>query len=1051
MMKDSPPSTTTPAETPDDHNNNQPLVLSLSSTHDSFPDSHDFTTQLQELTKIVSPKVSELLSEQALVLDSYLDGFSDDDDDDDSYDGNLANEKIDSVKKKKKNESYDDEDGMDDEWRRLEGAQNDLRNELALASGLSAFMMGDGASSDDGSCCEEDVGANYYDENQSSSQCVSRGRLHEASSGANGADASQQRAPYTLSDHAKALGVVRPGTDRGLFSRPLLSTRDLQSLNLVTLPDWISTTTTTAPRDHSQSSPQPNNTNNVQSSQIQTYLQKIQSFTTEYIEPPKTKTLRKLYSGWNPGPGERSPHDGNTRHPITGEDANRITSFANHTTDNDDSSVDDQEEEEGDDAFYLDVDGVAPIASSVKKRQSVPVRTATIRIRPDVLCGSVMGSITDSVERLGGDMVKRQGGHLRAILPGRKMRVWMSGEREKAKRDGFVQEEEFHNLQSTTQDVITSGGCASDESSVATGIASMLFSSPKPTKGPKYVNLPPYLIDAQLVTKKLGKTCQRLLLVRVYRIQDCVGVEEDEEEEILDVPVPLDGCDADNTTTDLELECEKSVRALREAAALVQRMKAVGGQGFAIHPSSSFDDDNATVASHGSTKSYLKSFGDAITSPIRYLSSPTPTYSGKSDRYRKVMPVAERMSVELLKKCKSSPSVGMASLSAYNAAKIKSCGVFPSLSREDSPYVKASWIFLRECIREFDQRCLSYSSLATNPLFQFPALPTLDAHFIFQIKLMCRESMIISLVKTASELEVYAREFEVSCSNLDQLLRPTFEHYKIEPPPLPTPLPLTAYPLDFQPPEDITPPWGSEVAKAIEEISKENPDQNGSKSSFDQAEEAVLITVCAFHRQNDIEQGARLGRKNMQVMDRLAKMQAHKRNSIERIKNSYGSNLIATEMADEFHALRLKSSNLGSLSDMMHSVPDQVPLLICNVLVGNAAGTCYVTSSQILFVTQLVPILGGNRIHLFSLLDVDFTINPPSKSMLSPLPAGITLTTTVGRLSKTREEVYSFIPSIGARRFAKFMEVVKDVALEDPNTLKFSERGGLIYMYDENM
>jgi hypothetical protein len=31
------------------------------------------------------------------------------------------------------------------------------------------------------------------------------------------------------------------------------------------------------------------------------------------------------------------------------------------------------------------------------------------------------------------------------------------------------------------------------------------------------------------------------------------------------------------------------------------------------------------------------------------------------------------------------------------------------------------------------------------------------------------------------------------------------------------------------------------------------------------------------------------------------------------------------------------------------------------------------------------------------------------------------------------------------------MEVVKDVALEDPNTLKFSERGGLIYMYDENM
>lgn len=48
------------------------------------------------------------------------------------------------------------------------------------------------------------------------------------------------------------------------------------------------------------------------------------------------------------------------------------------------------------------------------------------------------------------------------------------------------------------------------------------------------------------------------------------------------------------------------------------------------------------------------------------------------------------------------------------------------------------------------------------------------------------------------------------------------------------------------------------------------------------------MIVCAFHRQNDAEQGARLGRKNMQIMDRLAKMQAHKRNSIARIKHSYG-------------------------------------------------------------------------------------------------------------------------------------------------------------------
>ena len=61
--------------------------------------------------------------------------------------------------------------------------------------------------------------------------------------------------------------------------------------------------------------------------------------------------------------------------------------------------------------------------------------------------------------------------------------------------------------------------------------------------------------------------------------------------------------------------------------------------------------------------------------------------------------------------------------------------------------------------------------------------------------------MIVSLVKTASELEIYAREFEVSCGNVDQLLRPTFDVYKLAPCQLPMPVPLTAYPLDFRVPE----------------------------------------------------------------------------------------------------------------------------------------------------------------------------------------------------------------------------------------------------------
>lgn len=251
-------------------------------------------------------------------------------------------------------------------------------------------------------------------------------------------------------------------------------------------------------------------------------------------------------------------------------------------------------------------------------------------------------------------------------------------------------------------------------------------------------------------------------------------------------------------------------------------------------------------------------------------------------------------------------------------------------------------------------------------------------------------------------------------------------------------------------PIELCPPWGPEVGAGLEKICKELvlAASKSQLSSFERAERAISIVVAAFQQQNDVEQGARLGRKNMQVMDRLAKMQAHKRNSIAKLSYSYGKNLLATKAGDEFHALRQKSSNIGSLADVINAVPDEVPLLMCNVLVGSAAGTCYVTHSHILFNTQLVPILGGSKIHLFSIMDVDVTVNKPSKSMLAQLPASISFSTHVYGSKSTREEVYNFIPSIGARRFAKFLEVLREMKLEDPDSLKFSEKGGLIYLAD---
>jgi len=434
--------------------------------------------------------------------------------------------------------------------------------------------------------------------------------------------------------------------------------------------------------------------------------------------------------------------------------------------------------------------------------------------------------------------------------------------------------------------------------------------------------------------------------------------------------------------------------------------------------------------------------------------------------------------------------------------------LMPVLSSHDFPFIQSSWRFLKECLNELDDRNLLYSTLATSSFGSFPALPTIDVHYCSQIRLLCRENMIKCLLKAASELETYARESEFACANLIQLLRPTFDLYEMNPPPLPKPVPLTAYPLEFTPPEASCPPWGQKVMEALNLVaSKSNIDKSavfgndkqhesniGGKvveavasnvtsesrgvstvsSGFKVAREAASLIVSAFQRQDDEEQAARLGRKNVQVMDRLAKMQAHKRESIISLRDSYGCNLAATRAADDFHSKaqqvvdgpKFQEADNLDLDDFstiiggrgkgtsptesllpFYAASDQVPLLKCGILLGGATGTCYITAHQILFVTQLIPILGGSRIHLVSVSHIEVVVQKPSSSILNPLPASVSLRRFVNGVEK---EVLSFIPSLGAQRFKSFIDVVKAVATEDPDTLKFSARGGLLYMFEES-
>ena len=280
---------------------------------------------------------------------------------------------------------------------------------------------------------------------------------------------------------------------------------------------------------------------------------------------------------------------------------------------------------------------------------------------------------------------------------------------------------------------------------------------------------PSYLVDAQLCTYKgtaKGKQGQRTLVLRVYHHD--VNADDDEDENQQTTVLSSESMDDSNNAL------------LKEAAALVQKME------------------------RGSTEIKQRS-------SIASLFSPCKASSSDQD-------IQQVVSQQLLLGYRACPSVLDGRLT------------LPALSELDAPVVNASWRWIDACWNELETRDLCYryallreidvvflwilltlshisqsvshvSSLETCRFGAFPALPTLDVHYCSQLRRLSREGMIVSLLKSASELEEYAREAEYACANLIQMLRPTFDAYEIEPPALPQPLPLTAYPLDFTPPQ----------------------------------------------------------------------------------------------------------------------------------------------------------------------------------------------------------------------------------------------------------
>jgi hypothetical protein len=353
----------------------------------------------------------------------------------------------------------------------------------------------------------------------------------------------------------------------------------------------------------------------------------------------------------------------------------------------------------------------------------------------------------------------------------------------------------------------------------------------------------------------------------------------------------------------------------------------------------------------------------------------------------------------------------------------------PSLSSKDWPLLDVSWTLTNSILEELDTRDCTYNTIITLPFGQFPSLPTLDVHFCSQLRRLSRESMITHLLKSAKDLEDYAKSAEYNCAVCITLLEPMLEYYGIPPLNLPTtPKPLQDYPLEYIPPQVSCPPWGSLVIEALNKVAAKTPSGDIS------VDEAVRMVYQSFIRQDDEEQAARLGRKNAQIMERLASMQSHQRALVENIRDAHVYSEKASFEA-EANLKRAERASNASKGGFPHVLQPEVPLLNFRMSLGaSSSGICYVTSNQILFATSYIPLLGGTKTTVFDLNLIDFVVDESvASTLLNPFPNTMSLV-----VHSTQEPVYKFRPSLGPTRLHKFLKVIQSFAGEHTHS-EFSQ------------
>jgi len=629
-----------------------------------------------------------------------------------------------------------------------------------------------------------------------------------------------------------------------------------------------------------------------------------------------------------------------------------------------------------------------------------PVRCTSIRIRPDVLCGAVMDAVTQTIMNAKrASIIKRQGGHLQAIV-----------------------------TMTTNTATVTR-----DSSNTSTPLKETCTS---------------FMVDAQLCTKK-SDDCERLLLLRIYHWKqlepnDTESVTNTDADDLWspsstkDINITTknnsDFDDANSFQPSLDNNNNMSISSsnriaqrvnlhLREACALIQKIESPNLAKKACPVVKNKSD----TTNNGNTNNNNHDFS-----------------STSRTRQHEVQPKhVQDVSDYLLHNYRACPSV----LQPATALTL------PALSPQDWPIIQASWPWVESVWDELEVRELTYlsfldlkvtevpnnspgkdtsaldlSSSMPQPRFgAFPALPTLDVQYCSQLRRLSRELMIGQLLKAAASLEDYARQAELECANVINLLQPIYSLYGVGTPPLPKPIPLESYPLDYTPPQATCPPWGRNVMEALNQVTavsqshgQQAAETEHTMDSIAVAETAVELVFRSFQEQDDEEQSARLARKNLQVIDRLTNVEDY---NIALVQTLTLASTPAAISASQDFMTKAENAKSGVPTPGDRKPWAEVPLLKWNLGVVGTSGTGIVTAHQFLLTHATYnPLIRTDPPTWFRLSDINFTTSQTPHKLLN---SSSTLIHVMEQSSG--REVLSFKPSPSALQIKKFLDVCKRI------------------------